>query len=102
MVESLESIRERKIRKRLEEMQKRQEAEAQLRAVLRMILTDEAYERIMNVRISNPELFARFSAALAQAASSGRIRQKISDAQLKDMLSQFTEKRETRIEFIKK
>ncbi len=51
--EELEQTR----KKKLKEMQKYQQAEAQIRILLRTILDDEAYDRMMNVNIANPELY---------------------------------------------
>lgn len=51
----LEQIR----KKKLEDMQKKQEADEQIKAMLRAILDEEAYDRMINVKIANPELYAK-------------------------------------------
>lgn len=53
MADELEQMK----RKRLEEMQKSQQAAERLKATLRSILDDEAYERMMNVKVANPEMY---------------------------------------------
>ena len=44
-------------RKRLEEMQKRQQAEAQLKAIVGKLFEPPAIERLNNIRLSNQELY---------------------------------------------
>ena len=45
----------------LQELQKAQEAELQLKKILSVILDQQAYQRLMNVRISNKELYFKVS-----------------------------------------
>ncbi len=52
--DELEQIR----KKKLEQLQKSQDAEEQIKSTLRKVLDDEAYERMMNVKVANPELYA--------------------------------------------
>ena len=45
----------------MQELQKAQEAELQLKKILAIVLDQPAYERLMNVRISNKELYFKVS-----------------------------------------
>jgi len=49
---------------RMQELQKAQEAELQLKKILTVILDPPAYERLMNVRISNRELYFKVANGL--------------------------------------
>lgn len=53
--EELEAARKRK----LEDMQKRQDADSRIKTTLRAILDDAAYDRMVNVGIANPELYSK-------------------------------------------
>ncbi len=100
--EGLDDLRQKRLQKKMQEMQKRQEQESQIKMVLRTVMDGPAYERLMNVRALNPDLFMKAAGAIAQAASSGKIRQKLSEEQLKSVLLQLSQKREGSIEIIKK
>lgn len=89
--EELERIRQ----KKLEEMKEKQqeadeaeasEAEARKKAVLRKVMTPEARQRLNNIRMARPEFADSVEQQLVMLASSGRIRGKIDDEQLKEML----------------
>lgn len=70
------------------------------RELLRNMLSPSAYERMMNVRLSSPELYERVVGSLAYLAQSGKTGTgKISDGQLYELLSKLTHRRETSIEF---
>ncbi|MDE1762343.1 MAG: hypothetical protein KGH59_03790 [Candidatus Micrarchaeota archaeon] len=96
MPEGEENERTKKaLMKRLQE----QQLEAQRREVLRRFLTPEAYERMANVRISNPELYSRLVELVVAMAQSNRLATKITDAQIRDLLSRLTSKQEPSIQF---
>ena len=69
----------------------------QLENILRISLTSEAKERLSNIKIVNPGLYAQISQFIYQLYSSGRINQKIDDFTLKDFLGRLTPKREFKI-----
>ena len=87
--DELETIRQRKLQelqKQIEEERKRQELAAQRRAVLRVILTPEARERLDNLRVVKPELVEALEQQLIALAQSGKIRVPITDEDLKRIL----------------
>jgi len=80
-------------RKKLEELQKRAEAErqaqiaaAQRRAVLKRILTPEALARLDNIRVVRPDIVEALEQQLISLASSGRVKVPIDDETLKKIL----------------
>ncbi|MGZ4857135.1 MAG: DNA-binding protein [Methanobacteriaceae archaeon] len=96
-------------RKRMEELQKqaaqqatqqstdaqsqermRQEMEAQKRQVLMQLLTPEARSRLANLRLTKPEFVEQIELQLIQLAQMGKIKSKITDEQLKQLLRQLT------------
>lgn len=83
---------------RMQQMQ----LEQQKKELLKRLLSGKAYERMMNVRLSNPELYDKVVSSLAYLAQSGKGMGEISDEQLYRLLAKMAEKRETTIEFRKK
>lgn len=81
--------------RRLKEMQIEQEK----KATVKRFMTPEAYERLMNVRVANFELYAQLLDLLIAMARGNRIQGSITEAQLRDLLSRLTFKPESKIEF---
>ncbi|EHP68314.1 MAG: DNA-binding protein [Metallosphaera yellowstonensis] len=71
-----------------EERQKRAELEARKEALLRTILTQEARQRLTNVKLIKPELAESLEDQLIALAQSGRIKVPITDEELKEILAQ--------------
>lgn len=84
--------------KRLQQMQ----LELQKKELLKKMMDGRAYERMMNVRISKPELYEKVVSSLAYVAQSGRKMERINDEQLVGLLTKMTARPETTIEFKKK
>ncbi len=91
--EELEELKRRKLASmqarggeaaREEQMQR--EAESRRQAVLRIILSPEARQRLTNIRITRPEVAESIELQLIQLYQSGRLKNQISDNQLKTML----------------
>ena len=90
-------------RKRLMEFQKAREAESQAKAVLKQILSPEAYDRMMNIRLSSPELFQQLTQLLIYLAQNGQLKEKLSEAKLKELISRIVSRRkETSIKLMRK
>jgi len=65
---------------------------------IRENLDEKAYERLMNVRMINPELYIRATYMLFQMKSTGRLRGTLDDSKMKSfLLSLLPKERETRI-----
>jgi programmed cell death protein 5 len=71
-----------------DELRRQQEADAQIHLVLMQILEPEARERLNNIRLTKPEFARAIEQQLVMLAQSGRLKQKITDAQLKELLRQ--------------
>ena len=100
----LEEIRRRKLQQLLaqrqmeEELEAQKQAELQKAALLRRILTPEARERLARLKMVRPEIAEALENQLIYLAQSGRIRNMITDEQLKEILRRLTsERREIRI-----
>ncbi len=84
--------------KRLREMR----AEQQKKALAQRLMTPAAYERLMNVRVSNYEMYSQLLDLLIAMARQNRTAGKITEEQLRDILARLTYRPETRIEFKRK
>lgn len=81
-----------------DEAARQQQIDAQVRAALMEILEPEARERLNTIKLTRPEFAKAVEQQLVMLAQSGRVRQRITDEQLKTLLSQLTpSKKEFRI-----
>ena len=104
--EEMEAIRQ----KKLIEMQQQQAAqnaqeeervalEAQKQNILRQILTEEARQRLTNIKLVRPQLADSVELRLIQLAQQGSLPSKITDEQLKEILRKIQgQKRDTKID----
>jgi programmed cell death protein 5 len=81
--------------RRLREMQIEQEK----KALAKRFMTPEAYERLMNVRVANYELYSQLLELLIAMAKNNKIASKLTEEQLTDLLSRLTYRPESKIEF---
>jgi programmed cell death protein 5 len=104
--DELEIIKQRRLQQLREQSidAQRQEAiareiEAQRQAVLRTILTDEARQRLTNIKMVKQDLATNLENQLIQLSQTRRLTQPITDAQLRNMLQQLQSRgqREARI-----
>jgi programmed cell death protein 5 len=79
--------------------QQRSQADAQKDVILRAILEPEARERLVRVRMARPDVAESLENQLLMLYQQGRIRNRIDDATLRDLLARVTPKtRESTIE----
>ncbi len=103
--DELEEIRRRKIAQlqqqsleQQEEAEKQRKVDSQIQLILMQILEPAARERLNTIRLTRPEFARAVEQQLVALAQSGRLAQKITDAQLKELLRQLSAgKREFRI-----
>jgi programmed cell death protein 5 len=87
---------------RAKRMQQRLQAlqiEQQKRLAVKKYLTIGAYERLMNVRVANFELYSQLVDLLINMAQSQRVTGQITEEQLKQILARLTYRKESTIEF---
>ena len=103
MDDELEKLR----KKRLQELQQgsqlqeamgeqdtsQQEFEEQKKQMLRNILTPQAKERLGNIKVARPQIAEQIENQLIMLAQSGRLKQKITDGQLRKLLTQLIPKK---------
>ncbi|MFW5638624.1 MAG: DNA-binding protein [Methanoculleus sp.] len=81
-----------------EEALRQKQIESQIRLALMEILEPEARERLNTIKLTRPEFAKAVEQQLVMLAQSGRIRERITDDQLKSLLAQLTpSKKEFRI-----
>jgi len=100
--EGLDQARNAKMRKRMADLQRAQQAEAQLRGLLREVLEPSAYERFMNVRLSNPELYMKVSQMLVQLHMQKQLSGQVGEKELRALLAKLTERREPEFKISRK
>ena len=71
-----------------EEMERQRQIESQIQMVLMQILEPQARERLNTIKLTKPEFAKAVEQQLVMLAKGGRLRQKITYAQLKELLRQ--------------
>jgi programmed cell death protein 5 len=70
-----------------------QEFEDQKKLAMRAILTDNARERLGRIKAARPEMAENLENQLIMLAQSGRLKNKINDEQLRELLSKLLPKK---------
>jgi programmed cell death protein 5 len=101
-MDDIEAIRKKKLRnlqqqqafsqEDFEEAQQK-EFEDQKKLILRTILSDDARERLGRIRTARPEMAENLENQLIMLAQSGRLKNKINDEQLRELLSKMLPKK---------
>lgn len=71
-----------------EEMERQKQADSQMQLVLMQILEPDARERLNTIKLTRPDFARAVEQQLVLLAQSGRLKEKITDAQLKTLLQQ--------------
>ena len=88
------------LQRQIEGYQKTQETERKLRALLLQVLEPAAYERMMNVRIANPDLFANTANAIVYYYQ--KIKRKLTEKEIITLLTAQTTRKESSIQIHRK
>ncbi len=95
-LDELRQKRQAEIQKQLAEKEQQEEAksqyETQRQRILMNLLTDDARTRLNNIKMANPDFAISIENQLIQLSQSGRLRSKITDDQLKQMLRQIQDR----------
>jgi programmed cell death protein 5 len=70
------------------ELERQERNKSQMQMVLMSILEPDARERLNTIKLTKPEFAASVEQQLVQLAQSGRLKNKITDSQLKELLRQ--------------
>jgi programmed cell death protein 5 len=105
-MDDIEAIRKKKLRDLQQQQQQQQmfsqedfedaqqkEFEDQKKLILRAILTDDARERLGRIKAARPEMAENLENQLIMLAQSGRLKNKINDEQLRELLSKILPKK---------
>jgi len=87
------------MRKEMARRIKAMQIEQQKREIAKKYMTTEAYERLMNVRISSYELYSQLIDIIIAMVQAKRISAKLTEPQLKEILARLTYKPESTISF---
>jgi programmed cell death protein 5 len=100
-MDDIEAIRKKKLRdlqqqafsqEEFEETQQK-EYEDQKKQIMRVLLTDDARERLGRIKAARPEMAENLENQLIMLAQSGRLKNKINDEQLRELLSKILPKK---------
>ncbi len=91
----MQEKRKKELYRRMREMQVEQEK----KSLAKQLMDAAAYERLMNVRVANYDLYAQLLDLLISMARSNRVSGKITEAQLREILAKMTARPESKIEF---
>ena len=71
-----------------EELERQQRQKQQIQMTLMQVLEPDARERLNTIKLTKPDFASSVEQQLIQLAQSGRLKAKITDSQLKDLLRQ--------------
>jgi programmed cell death protein 5 len=71
-----------------EELERQQKQKSQIQMLLMQVLEPDARERLNTIKLTKPEFASSVEQQLISLAQSGRLKNKITDAQLKELLRQ--------------
>lgn len=92
MEDDIEDIRRKKMEE-LKKVEEQQRMEIQKQLLLRQILTNEARNRLVRIKMARPEFAEQIELQLIQLAQSGKLQKKITDEDLKTILRSLEQKK---------
>jgi programmed cell death protein 5 len=76
-----------------EELERQKQQKSQIQMILMQVLEPDARERLNNIKLTKPDFAGAVEQQLIALAQSGRLKNKITDAQLKELLRQLAPKK---------
>jgi len=73
-------------KKKIAQMQKQQEQDSQKKMLLKNLVEPAAYERLMNVKLANPELYDQVVNVVAYVFKSGNVKGRLTEGQILQLL----------------
>lgn len=95
--DEIEGQRMEELKKRQLEEEKQEETEAKIALVIRSLLTDEAKNRLNNVKIVNQQLYLKTVQTILYFQKERQLKEKIDEEKLKMLLEQLRNKKEIKI-----
>ena len=83
----MEALRRKKMAEAYQQAQARAQQEEQLRSALATLLEPAAYERLMLVKMSSPELFSRAVQAISYLQQARQLKGRLNEEQLRALLA---------------
>lgn len=99
MPEENEEADQRRLRKRVESALRERQIEQQKKDMAKQFMDEQAFDRLMNIRLTNHELFSQVINVVISLAQNGRLQGKMTEEQLKNIIERLTFKPESKIEF---
>jgi programmed cell death protein 5 len=90
---------QKRLRKALMEQVKRQQIEQQKKDMIKKLMDQSAYDRLMNIKISNNDLYTQLVDLIISLAQSNRLQGKLTEQQLLQILEKVTYRPDTKIEY---
>jgi programmed cell death protein 5 len=87
------------IRKRVAEAMRKAQMDQQKKELMRQLLDPKAYERLLNIKLSNQDLYDQLVGLIISLAQNNRLQGKMTEEQLKGVLEKVTYRKEPTIEF---
>ena len=95
--ETLKQKKMEEMKKQIENQQRQMDAEMQLDSALKRVLTDDARERLNNVKIVNRDVYMKAAQAIIYFANNSKTEGKLSDNEVKMLLQKLTQKKDINI-----
>ncbi|ASI14205.1 PDCD5 family DNA-binding protein [Candidatus Mancarchaeum acidiphilum] len=83
--------------KAMEKLYRKAQEEEKIKSLMRQLLDPDAYERMMNIKASNGDLYMQFANLLIQLVQANQIKGRISDSQLRSLLERLTSRPDPKI-----